>query len=304
MASPYLREVVSCLAALIICLVVSRNAQIKKTEKLQAKNNNLGTSQSNLTDFRKDKSEIEKRLTINLFTNCVAACPRTTMIHYVLDNFRGFFALHNVTVQIFADPRPKWSSFPTFARRLARLGTVVQTRGLADGYTRSIKATSTEYALQLEHDWLINANTVNHSMYSILMGMKQLRIDYLRFDRHNTWSRCTSELHAPNLTVCVATDRWKRSNGPHIIHVPSYVRYLKLIGGSVESHLGRKLTFGYIYGPIGYPSTLCHLDGRHLRMYDNHSVSLEGATPGKKLFPGETTRCMLTSALSGAVGSY
>lgn len=230
------------------------------------------------------QSETNDEFAINVFANAVPMAPSTFFVESLLSSFRQCLdgrPLEQLNVTIYLHPKPKIRVAKEFARRLRAFGSVVWTNGLLDGYKKSIYRTSTEYAFQLEHDWQFLCKNIHHSAAEIVAAMKALQLDFLKFSKKhnigqpykrgkpNPWADryITSYKTWRNLSVCRNKGR---TNNPHVIHVPTYKEYARLYlpkktrGGrsGIEEVLTKKLGYGFMYGPLGHPPTIGHLNGR------------------------------------------
>lgn len=234
------------------------------------------------------------QFSVNIFANAVPIAPSTFFVESLISSFQQCLdsrPLEQLNVTIYLDPHPKSSAAEEFRRRLSEFGNVVLTNGLLDGYKKSLYNVKTEYTFQLEHDWQFLCQNINHSATQIVSAMKALKLDYLNFGKQsnvpkpfrrngerNPWPNRQVIPYGMwgNLSIC---RNMGRTNNPHIIHVPTYRYYAqkylpKSARGAqgLERVLTKALGFGFIYGPLGHPPTIGHLNGRCQRSKFEHSL--------------------------------
>lgn len=221
---------------------------------------------------------------LNVFTNVASRDPGHCLAQHAVrsffDTFGGADGLRIVT-RIFIDPNPNPDRFDAWTGTIrAALADIpfefVQTRGLIDGFARSLEIGEGAYAMQLEHDFVFVARRIGHSIPQILERMRAGRINYLRFNKR------TNRPAAYDLALEPAGDDAfpmcrvsGRSNNPHVIDVAWYrdavLPILRGPGGreiGLEGGLCRLVGGGFVYGGYGLARTVDHLDGRRLRMRD------------------------------------
>jgi len=145
-----------------------------------------------------------------------------------------------------------------------------RTAGLADGYAQAIRASTAEYLFQLEHDWSFIAGGVTHSLETIISAMELTQIPYLRFNQRanfNAHDETLAEFESAIVPMCATT---MFSNNPHILNrqlaTELYLPYISTERGrsaGVEENLTARYRAGWIYGPLGYPATIQHTDGKN-----------------------------------------
>ncbi len=144
---------------------------------------------------------------------------------------------------------------------------VVLTKGLADGYIKSLESKE-DYLFQLEHDWMFN-NNINHSLKEIVGLMKDNGIYFFRFNKRQNipqetgYQSATSFKEIKGKIPYCETD--SMSNNPHIIdrkvYKGKFLPYLsRKTGGSfgIEENLKRRFISG-TYGPARYRPTIRHI---------------------------------------------
>lgn len=219
-------------------------------------------------------------INLNVFTNVASDDPRHCLVPVAIRSFFACFARPEVglevVVRIFIDPNPHRDHFADWTGVIAdQLRDVdyqlIQTKGLSDGFRRSIAMSEGEYAIQLEHDWIFLKHRIKHTLPQIIEDMRARRINYLRFNKRRNVQFGTDyfvdEDDSGSVPLCRINGR---SNNPQIIDVAYYqalVANYPHIG--LEGHICRYAGGGYLYGPTGWPRTVQHLDGRRVRAKDN-----------------------------------
>jgi hypothetical protein len=143
-----------------------------------------------------------------------------------------------------------------------------ETRGLADGYSRSIRDSSAEFVFQLEHDWRFVAGTVQHSLSEITAAMREGALPHLRFHQFaNTATAAWTMNEQTGLSVPICKTN-AFSNNPHILNrAMAEKMYLPLINprsarsSGIEEVLTRRFGDAWLYGPLNHPATIAHSDG-------------------------------------------
>ena len=128
-----------------------------------------------------------------------------------------------------------------YKKSLEQYCPVTLTSGLADAYIKSIRATRTQFAFQLEHDWLFIPGRIRHPLRLIVDVMNATQMDHLRFNKKRNvvgrWDRWLKEFEPyPGFKCCETPIR---SNNPHIIDTAQYRRtILKFIRTNKSSRGG------------------------------------------------------------------
>jgi len=221
---------------------------------------------------------------VNIFSNVASTDPSRCLAGFSARAFLDALRIeesHAPRLRLFCDPNPNPGAFDAWAEAArAALGglplEVHRSRGLADGYARSLEMAEAPFALQLEHDWTLHAAHVAHPLDRLLDGMTHARLRHLRFNKR--WNRPVGYDHFmeprgdAGFPCCRVSGR---SNNPHIIDVAhARRRVLPFIDPSArraEGLEGRAELFaggGHVYGGLGHPATAGHLDGRSLRWRD------------------------------------
>lgn len=211
---------------------------------------------------------VEAQVELHLFTNCTANAPSTKLIETTYNSFCDTFNVKpNATVWI--DRMPYKNVSDEYINNLKRLfPRVIETNGLADGYTRAVRESTADYLFMLEHDWVFT-KAVTHSLAEIIDSMYRNKLLHYRFNkRKNNVSNLDSYLIECQdmITYCLSPSL---SNNPHIIDRNLYIEkalpHVAIKPGSkgIEECLtyNTKL-MGAIYGPIFHKAAVKHLDGR------------------------------------------
>lgn len=224
---------------------------------------------------------------LNVFSNVSSPDPRDCLAqHAVLSFFETFvdcgadpgFA---VTVRIFVDPNPNPARFEDWIGTIrAGIGAIpaeiVQTRGLIDGFAESLVRSEAAFAMQLEHDFVFRRQHIRHGLGALIAAMKAGRTSYLKFNKRTNRPKGFDFFMEPATLAGVPLCRISgRSNNPHLIDVDYYRRVaLPLLrpaqgeSAGLESGLDQHVGGGYVYGGLGHPRTVEHLDGRNVRLRD------------------------------------
>lgn len=211
------------------------------------------------------------KIELNIFTNSIPTAPSTAIIGKTFQSFIDTFG--GIPAKIYFDPHPNISAAAHYRENLWKQFGIkpITTSSLSDGYIRSIKESKADYLFQLEHDWIFQ--NINHTLPQILEAMAAADIYHFRFSKHtNTlvpklmkWQTIMVEKESRGIKYC-ETDNL--SNNPHIIDRKYYLenllsRIAVLPGSSgIEGNLTKKGLIGCQYGPLDYPATIKHLQGR------------------------------------------
>jgi len=208
---------------------------------------------------------------LHIITNCVPSAPKTLFVSATYASFCEAF--RDLRPTVWCDPNPRPEIFSAYCANLRDAGfdKIHQTAGLADAYLRILSAARADYIFVLEHDWTFHSDCLDHSLGDILVAMNLAGLYYLRFNQTATAVRgmdTTLEEHtAPGGMKYCLSPCW--SGNPHILDrkkclaldVPGRIHARK------NMTLERKLTrdhdlSGAIYGPLGHPPVIHHLDAR------------------------------------------
>ena len=223
-------------------------------------------------------------LTLNVFSNVAAADPGRNFSHHAVRSFLAAFpdAAGAVAIRLFTDPNPNparddaWTGHAL--DRLEGLDVeTVPTEGLAHGFRLSVETAQTPYCLQLEHDFVFLPAAIHHDLETLCAGMAALGESYLKFNKR--WNRpqgydyFMEEVAGAPFPCCRVNGR---SNNPHILETAFYrARVLPHIepersrgSGGVEGKICAFVGGGLVYGGLGHPAAVGHLDGRMRRFRD------------------------------------
>lgn len=206
---------------------------------------------------------------LHLFTNATVSAPSTKMIESTYSSFCNCFNF-NTTPIVWYDPKPNIKSSDDYSRNLKKIFPIVNvTSSLSDGYIQAVKNSTADFLFMLEHDWKF-LSTIKHSLQDICNLMISDRLVHFRFNkRSNLPVRLDKRLQevSSSIQYCITPFL---SNNPHIIQRELYLEnalsYLKKEAGSkgIEQRLKRvKSLKGAIYGPLNYPQTVQHCDGKN-----------------------------------------
>jgi len=209
------------------------------------------------------------KIELNIFTNATVDAPSTDIIERTYHSFLSTFGpVSKVTVWL--DSKPNIENAKEYKKNLEEIfDNVNETYSLSDGYIRSIRASNSEFMFMLEHDW--EFLQIDHTLDEICKQMNEHALTHLRFNkRDNIPSVGDSEglMQVDGFLFPFCLTSWT-SNNPHIIHRNRYLssafKHIRIDKGSkgIEEKLRNKHIHSAIYGPIGHPATIFHLNGRH-----------------------------------------
>lgn len=208
---------------------------------------------------------------LHIITNCIKSAPDPLFIKLTHDSFVSVFG--DIPTIVWCDPKPRPEVYDQYVAniRAAITNDVRRSGGLVDSYLGMITESCADYIFCLEHDWLFNEETINHSLDDIVRCMKHHGLYYLRFNRSPVLVRgmvkWAKERISPILTYCM-TNCW--SGNPHIIdrrqclalNIPGRVES-RTPGITMEKALTRDAALECaVYGGKKHPPTIFHLDGR------------------------------------------
>jgi hypothetical protein len=213
-------------------------------------------------------------LDLNVFTNFCANKIDRLPIFGTLRSFGaafGFDAFANIRVFCHAAPL----SVPFDALHVALLQTVPgrtielhSTRGLADGYVRSLQLSKADIVYQLEHDYQFHPSRIIHRVSDIAQAMRTSGVPYLRFNigpNNDNELDLITAVDMAGIPVCRTVIF---SNRPHLLDrayaLQHYVPQMNVAGRGyrgIERELTAAFKTGWIYGPAGYPAVIHHTDG-------------------------------------------
>lgn len=205
---------------------------------------------------------------LHIFTNSTVSSPLTNLIKYTHNSFLNCFK-KDLKVTVWCDPKPNVEHSTQYIKNLNLEFPVVNiTESMSDGYVKAVKASSSDFLFMLEHDWKF-LPTINHSLDEILSIMKEDNLLHFRFNKRQNvakkMDKTLVEVHKKNFSYCITPGL---SNNPHIIsrklYIENALQYVnikpKALG--IEKELSNSPLNGAIYGPINYPSTIEHTDGK------------------------------------------
>jgi hypothetical protein len=215
-------------------------------------------------------------ITLNVFSNCSEVDVRKIPVKETVESFYETFGRDSVaTTNFFVDQAPFRRSYDKLCQLISSFHgvygnyNIYPTYGLAFGYKKSVVLSETEYAFQLEHDWIFSKEYIRHSLPALIEGMKAGNMEHLRFNKgRNVAGPCDAALEEAEIDGIPFCWTPCRSNNPHLIHIPSYLqKRIHLIDPSRAGSRGvEENLYGtpnsYIYGPLNYPATVEHNDGR------------------------------------------
>jgi len=212
---------------------------------------------------------------VHIITNCSKIGPPSTdMILKTYNSFCKAFKTELIPI-IWCDPNPYTEKYKEYKKNLQKHFPVINKTGSqAESYVSAIKTSNKRFLFMLEHDWEFYSENISHSLDEIILVMKQENLYHLRFNkRDNTRKGCDKPIEEKNyngfkycITPCL-------SNNPHIIDKEYYIKnnllkFIKIKKGKhkIEGPLSKNPDlFGAIYGPLGHPKTIEHLDGRGIK---------------------------------------
>jgi hypothetical protein len=225
---------------------------------------------------------------LNVFTNVTSLDTRDCLVPEAVKSFFHCFGdeinRSQVITRIFIDPKPHRQNFEAW---VAAIGAglpdhpfeIVQTDGLVDGFWRSVHMSEGEYAMQLEHDFVFLRERIPHSWPQLTQEMQRSHLNFIRFNkRRNVQAGYDFFMERDEFAEVPLSRISGRSNNPHIIHVPFYrdlyrdVPDITVLG--LEGGLCRRAGGGHMYGAPGWPRSVQHLDGRHVRLKDGIARAL------------------------------
>jgi hypothetical protein len=213
-------------------------------------------------------------LDLNVFTNFSANRIEQLPVFGTLQSFGtafGFEAFSNI--RVFCHAAPLSVPFDAFHAALlqavpGRTIELYSTRGLADGYVRSLQLSNAEVLYQLEHDYQFDPGQIGHRVADIAQAMRAANVPCLRFNigpnKDNGLDRITA-FDMAGIPVCKTVIF---SNRPHLLDrvyaLEHYVPRINLAGRGyrgIEKELTATFKAGWIYGPVGHPAVIHHTDG-------------------------------------------
>lgn len=220
---------------------------------------------------------------LHIFTNCHLSCPDTELVRQARRSFIHTFG--DIKHTLWCDSHgPKERFFIHYKKNLLKYFPAVnKTRSLSDGYIRAIIDSDADYLFMLEGDWIFEKDRIRHSLDEIIINMEKTGIYHLRFNKRENqvkaWDKSLNPYSArhhdknENDNLFHWCETPILSNNPHIIERAKYIEFIRkgyiirLPGSKGIEELISTVpeTWGAIYGPLGYPATVKHLDGRKNR---------------------------------------
>lgn len=216
---------------------------------------------------------------LNVFSNVASRDPDHNLAHHAILSAEATFGTR-LRARLFVDPNPNPDLFDAWIDRtrqaLGRELEVIATNGLADGFRKSVDTAASAHAIQLEHDFVFLPEHIAHDLPTLTAGMAAMGHNYLKFNKR--WNQPLGYDHfmdeAPGAPFpCRRISG--RSNNPQIIEIDFYRRrVLPTIpadatkSGGLEGVIDLHVGGGLIYGDLGHPATVAHLDGRRVRRKD------------------------------------
>jgi len=211
------------------------------------------------------------KIDLHIFTNSTINSPATDLITQTCNSFFKTFNA-DCPINVWYDPKPNKEKAELYYKNLTKKFTNINiTKSLSDGYIKAIKKSQSKFLVMLEHDWEF-LPTITNSINDILDTIQEDNILHFRFNKRKNnqegMDTYLSEIQSKNFSYCKTPCL---SNNPHIIQKNLYInqalQYIKLSKSSmgIEQKLSTVQDLeGVIYGPIDYPPTINHLDGRSL----------------------------------------
>ncbi|MCA3624211.1 MAG: hypothetical protein IOC52_08530 [Methylobacterium sp.] len=225
------------------------------------------------------------RINLNVFSNVASPdardCLAPEAIRSFFECFGGARGAAETITRVFCDPKPHRGNFEAWKQAI-RDGTpgipleIVETGGLIDSFARSLEISECEYAVQLEHDFVFIRSRIPHGLPEIVGEMAEGGFNFVRFNKRQNirqgYDMFLDEMPGTEVPMCRVNGR---SNNPQAINVAFYRReVLPILRGpdgmaiGLEGGLCRLFGGGQVYGGLGWPKTVQHLDGRDVRFRD------------------------------------
>jgi hypothetical protein len=227
-----------------------------------------------------------ERINLNVFSNVASAeakdCLVPEAIRAYFSCFDGARGAGETIVRVFLDPKPHRANHDAWRAAIREAlpdipVEIVETEGLISSFIRAIEMSECAYAMQLEHDFVFRRSLIPHGIGEIVATMAAGDIEYMRFNKRANikqgYDLFMEEVSAGPVPLCRVNGR---SNNPHLIDTAYYRKVVLPILTDphtgklgLEGGLDRYIGGGHVYGPLGWPKTVQHLDGRHVRPRDN-----------------------------------
>ncbi|MCA3633179.1 MAG: hypothetical protein INF16_10355 [Methylobacterium sp.] len=225
------------------------------------------------------------RINLNVFSNVASKDARDCLVPEAIRSyfecFDGARGAAETITRVFCDPKPHRENFELWKQAI-RDGTpgipleIVETGGLIDSFARSLEISECDHAVQLEHDFVFIRSRIPHGLPEIVREMAEGGFNFMRFNKRQNirqgYDMFLDEMPGTEVPMCRVNGR---SNNPQVIDVDFYRReVLPILRGphgmaiGLEGGLCRLFGGGQVYGPLGWPKTVQHLDGRDVRFRD------------------------------------
>jgi hypothetical protein len=212
------------------------------------------------------------RIPLHIITNTVPSAPCTDLIWTTYASFvRSFGEDYSPTVWV--DSRPDREKKETYLYNLNKIfDNVRESRGFADAYATIVRESKERFAFILEHDWLFLHSNIKHSLEDLCAVMFSHGLIRMRFNKRTNAPIKSDKDMTPtmlqNVDLCLTSSC---SNNPHIVDTALFAKApgglfsinTKAAGArGVERNCQIAIRQNAIYGGIGYPPTVQHLNGR------------------------------------------
>lgn len=209
-------------------------------------------------------------ISLHIFTNCCKQYPLDKLLQ-TYESFCSTFG--KITPTIWIDPHPKKDTFKKYVADLTSAGfnNLHKCNSLSHGYIKAIQNSTSDFCFMLEHDWIF-LPVIKHSLSEIIEVMNNKGLYHFRFNKrsnklHHRTDRTLRQFDYNGISYCITPFL---SNNPHIINRKSYMQFIKssLIQIRPKSHGIEEIisrhpkTQGAIYGVMGHPQAVQHLDAR------------------------------------------
>ncbi|MEO5368668.1 MAG: hypothetical protein H7833_01185 [Magnetococcus sp. DMHC-1] len=217
------------------------------------------------------------KLDLNLFTNFCSNHIDDTPLFNTIESLHKQVGLDIFnSIKVFCHHGPFIHNRMQFYQKVAAslVGypfTFYYTRGLADGYLKSIQVSDADYLFQFEHDWVFIQGRLRHDLLTICQSMQNNSIPYVRFNRFPNQSTTVETLSAVpdcvgDVPFCKTT---QFSNNPHLLdREHARLTYMPLINikkarsSGIEENITRQYREGWIYGDLLQEPVILHTDGK------------------------------------------
>lgn len=210
------------------------------------------------------------KIELHIFTNSTRTAPSTSKITDTYQSFLETFTTELIP-NVWCDRRPNFINANEYLSNLKKLFPVVnESKSLSAGYVTAIKESDADFLFMLEHDWKFLDN-IPHTLDDIMKQMYKDQLIHLRFNKYDNiiegWDTNLQEVHGTYFNYCITPCL---SNNPHIINRKLYIDnalnhvIVKNKGSKgIEDRLTKNSCLtGSIYGPLKYPKTIEHTDGK------------------------------------------